>query len=445
MDDTTKKIQPVPDGVPVKKEKITADGEAAKYLQLQMNLKKESRGADLLLILLTLGFIYVMAVLFWVLPDSDFSAQENRTLAAAPEISVKNFFSGALTEQVSDYMADQFPFRDFFVGVKALSETVQLKGQNNGVILGSDGYLITRLDYPDEKVLQTNLRAAARFQQTAQERGIQCVAAFAGRKQDTCDKYLPAAYGSYYSDRIWDILGGIAGEKKLEYINLRDPLRRYASDGEAVYYKTDHHWTSLGAYYAYTQVMEAMGESPLPLDAFTAETASTDFYGTTWSAAGAKWVKPDTVTYYHGKDERYTMAIEDNTRQFEGYAGCVYEERDGKNYAVFDSIYVREFLEEKDQYASFLGGNFGYTHITANGAEDRETLLVLKDSFAHSMAPYLLQHYDLILVDLRYYKVPMLRFCEENGIDTVLMLYNMETLTEGDYLKILGAGLGKET
>ena len=138
------------------------------------------------------------------------------------------------------------------------------------------------------------------------------------------------------------------------------------------------------------------------------------------------------------------MEIEDHTKQFEGYTGCTYEARDGKNYAVFDSIYVRDFLEKKDQYASFLGGNFGYTRITANGTEERETLLVLKDSFAHSMAPFLLQHYDLILVDLRYYKVPMLRFCEENEIDKVLMLYNMETLTEGDYLKILGAGLGKE-
>lgn len=444
MDDTTKKIQPVPDGVPAKKEKITADGEAAKYLQLQMHLKKESRGTDLLLILLTLGFIYVMAVLFWVLPDSDFSPQENRKLAAAPELSAENFFSGNLTEQVSGYMADQFPFRDFFVGMKALSETAQLKGQNNGVILGSDGYLITRMDYPNETVLKTNLNAAARFQQAAQEQGIRSVTAFAGRKQDTCDKYLPAAYGSYYSDRIWDILDGIAGERDFEYINLRDPLRRYASDGEMVYYKTDHHWTSLGAYYAYTQVIEALGDTPLPLDAFKVETASEDFYGTTWSAAGAKWVKPDAITYYHGRNESYTMEIEDNTRQFEGYTGCTYEVRDGKNYAVFDSIYVREFLKEKDQYASFLGGNFGYTHITANGTGERETLLVLKDSFAHSMAPFLLQHYDLILVDLRYYKVPMLRFCEENGIDKVLMLYNMETLTEGDYLKVLGAGLGKE-
>ena len=129
--------------------------------------------------------------------------------------------------------------------------------------------------------------------------------------------------------------------------------------------------------------------------------------------------------------------------QFEGYAGCAYEERDGKQYAIFDGFYVRKFLEEKDQYASFLGGNFGYTHITKNGDGDRQTLLVLKDSFAHSMVPFLAQHYDLILIDLRYYKASMLQFCLENDIDQVLMLYNMETLTEGDYLKVLQAGLGK--
>ncbi len=444
MDYAEKDIQPIPTGVPAKKEKITADSEAARYLQMQMHLKKESRGADVLLILLTLGFIYVMAILFWVLPDADFSAQENRVLASAPEISAENFFSGGLTEQVSDYMADQFPFRDFFVGVKAFSETVQLKGQNNGVIVGSDGYLTARADYPNETILKTNLDAAAKFQRAAEKKGISCTAAFVGRKQDVCDRYLPSVYGSYYSDRIWGVLEDITGSNGLSYLNLRDPLRSRAVDGEAVYYKTDHHWTSLGAYYAYVQVMEALGGAPLALGAFTAEEASRDFYGTTWSAAGVKWAPPDPIVYYHYEDDdAYTMAIQDNTMQFEGYAGCTYKERDGKQYAIFDSFYVREFLEKKDQYASFLGGNFGYTHIIKNGDGDRQTLLVLKDSFAHSMVPFLARHYDLILIDLRYYKASMLQFCLENDIDQVLMLYNMETLTEGDYLKVLQAGLGK--
>ncbi len=445
MENTEKNVQPIPTGVPAKKEKVTADGEAARYLQLQMHLKKESRGADVLLILLTLGFIYVMAILFWVLPDSDFSAQENRALATAPEVSAENFFSGGLTEQVSDYMADQFPFRDFFVGMKAFSETVQLKGQNNGVIFGSDGYLTARADYPNEDVLKTNLDAAAAFQKSMEEQDIPCTAAFVGRKQDVCDRYLPSVYGSYYSDRIWGILDDIAASDGLSYLNLRDPLRSRAADGEAVYYKTDHHWTTLGAYYAYAQVMESLGGAPLALGAFTVEEASDDFYGTTWSASGVKWADPDTIAYYHyEEDDAFTMAIQDSTMQFKDYAGCTYEERDGKQYAVFDGFYVREFLEEKDQYASFLGGNFGYTHITKKGDEDRQTLLVLKDSFAHSMVPFLAQHYDLILIDLRYYKASMLQFCQENDIDQVLMLYNMETLTEGDYLKVLRAGLDRE-
>ena len=117
--------------------------------------------------------VYKRQILFWVLPDSDFSAQENRVLATAPEVSVENFFSGKLTEEVSEYMADQFPFRDFFVGMKAFSETVQLKGQNNGVIFGRDGYLTARADYPNEEYLKTNLDAAAAFQQAAEEQGIQ--------------------------------------------------------------------------------------------------------------------------------------------------------------------------------------------------------------------------------------------------------------------------------
>ena len=441
-------VTPIPTGVPPKKQRVTADGEAARYLAIQMENKQRSRGADILLILLTLGFIYVMAILFWVLPDADFSPAENRSLKTAPVVSAETFFSGQLTAEVSDYMADQFPFRGFFVGLKALSETVQFKGENNDVIFGSSGYLIARNDYPNEAFLTSNLEAAARFSAVAQERGIDCVAAFAGRKMDTLDLYLPKLYGSYYGDRIWSRLDTIATENDLPYLDLRQELRTRASAGEPVYYKTDHHWTSLGAYYAYADVMEAFGEAALPLSAFTEEIASEDFYGTTWSSAGVKWAQPDTITYYHGDpDATYRMEIQMPRAEFEerfaNHAGCTFEEIDGKGYAVFSDIYVREFLDEKDQYASFIGGNFGYTHITRTDAGERETLLLVKDSFSHSMVQFLCEHYDLILVDLRYYKASMMKLCEEAGVRKVLMLYNMETLTEGNDLSVLKAGLGK--
>lgn len=428
----------------VKKRK-DADTEAAEYMDLQMSLSKDSKFSNILLIILTLGFIFAFAILFWVLPDNDFSAEENRSLQTAPAMTFDNLFSGNLTDEFSDYMADQFPFRNFFVGVKAAVEVGQVKLQNNSVILGEDGYLIARNDYPDEKNLSTNITSAGRFIKAAEEKGIGCLAAFAGRKQDVLEQKLPSVYGMEASDRIWDVLDEDCKKAGFEYLNLRNALAALESTDptvyEDIYYKNDHHWNSLGAYYAYALIVSELGETPYALDQFEKEVVSEDFFGTTWSSSGIKWAEPDELWYYRWDgDEDFTMKILEPSRRFEGYEGCEYVEEDGRVYAVFDSYFVREFLSEKDKYASFIGGNFGYTEITKNG-EERETLLILKDSFSHSTVQFLSRHYNLIMIDLRYYSGSIIRLCEEKGIKNVLFLYNMETLTEGAYLKVLNSGL----
>lgn len=423
------------------KKKKDADTEAAEYMELQLSLSKSSKISNLLITVLTLGFIFTFAVLFWVLPDQSFSAEENRSLQAMPEVSFENLFSGNLTKEVSDYMADQFPCRNFFVGVKAAAETVQLKFQNNSVILAKDGYLVARNDYPDENNLSVNISSAANFAAAADKKGIDCIAAFAGRKQDVADEVLPAAYDSHCADRIWGILDEKCTAGSLDYLDLRSSLRALEADGKELYYKNDHHWNSEGAYYAYCEIAKALGAEPYSLSDFEKEVASEDFFGTTWSSSGIKWAKPDEIDYYHWDgEENITMKILEPSRRFESYEGCEYVEEDGKTYAVFNTYFVREFLSEKDKYASFLGGNFGYTEITAPG-EDRETVLLLKDSFSHSTVQFLARHYNLVLIDLRYYSGSVMKLCEEAGITKTVMLYNMETLTEGAYLRVLNSGL----
>ncbi len=422
-----------------------ADTEAAQYMELQMQLSGKSKISNIVLTVLTLGFIFAFAILFWVLPDNDFSAEENRSLQKAPAMTFENLFSGNLTDEFSDYMADQFPCRNFFVGVKGVVETAQVKMQNNSVMLGRDGYLIARNDYPDEQNLSTNIASAGNFIKAADEKGISCLAAFAGRKQDVLAQKVPGVYGMEASDRIWDILKEKTDAAGFEFLNLRNALSALESTDptvyEDIYYKNDHHWNSLGAYYAYALIASKLGETPYALNDFEKETATEEFFGTTWSSSGIKWAKPDTIDYYRWDgDEDFTMKILEPSRRFEGYEGCEYVEEDGGVYAVFDSYFVREFLNEKDKYASFIGGNFGYTEITKNG-EDRETIVILKDSFSHSMVQFLARHYNLIMIDLRYYSASILRLCEEKGIKQVVFLYNMETLTEGAYLRVLNSGL----
>ena len=431
-----KNINAVP--APAKK-RVDADSEAERLLQLEMSLKDSSKIANWLTTVLAMAFIFIFAIMFWIVPDREFTSEETG-LKMFPEFTKETFLSGEFTSEFGEYMADQFPARKFFIGLKAASETVQLKQLNNDTFIIGD-FLVARNDYPSESILNTNISSAAKFASAAEKKGIQVVAAFAGRKMDVYDNKLPSYYGSYYSDLIWSKLDAIAVEGGLEYINLRESLRGRAEEDDGLYYNSDHHWTSHGAYLAYCEVIKQLGEEPYSEEDFRIETVTDEFYGTTWSAAGTKWTKGDTIEYYLiDGDEDYTMKIVDKSGEFEGLEGFTRVKEDGTEYAVCNGFYVEKFLSEKDKYASFIGGNHGITKITKNTDEERETLLIVKDSFSHSMVPFLARHYDLVLVDLRYYPTSMLRYAETNEIDKVLLLYNMETLTEAAYLKYLQIG-----
>ncbi len=422
------------------KARIDGDSEAARLLDLQLSLKNESKISNWLCAVLTMGFIFTFAILLFVMPDKEFSAEENRTLATFPEFTKESFFSGEFGEEFGDYMADQFPFRNFFVEVKAASEALQLKQTNNDTFINGD-FLTARNDYPSEKHLETNITAASIFAKAAEKRGIDVVAALAGRKMDVYDNMLPHPYGSYYSDRIWNSLDALADKGELDYINLRNILREESSKDHDLYYNSDHHWTTHGAYLAYCEIIRELGEEPFAKEDFNIETVTEEFYGTTWSAAGVKWAKGDKIDFYRFEgDTDYTMKILDKGGAFKDVEGFSYMEEDGLKFAVTKGFYVDKFLSEKDKYAAFIGGNFGLTKITKDTDEERETLLIIKDSFSHSLVPFLSRHYDLVLVDLRYYSKSMINYAEENEIDKVLLLYNMETLTEAGYLKILRSG-----
>ncbi|MBQ7836862.1 MAG: hypothetical protein IJ389_06360 [Clostridia bacterium] len=428
------------DAVPApKKKRIDGDSEADRLLELQLSLKDKSKVSNWLCSILAMAFIFIFAILFWVVPDREYTSEESG-LKMFPEFTRETFLSGEFTSEFGEYMADQFPARKFFVGLKAVSETAQLKQVNNDTFIIGD-FLVARNDYPNEDFLNINVSSAAKFENAAEKKGIDVVAAFAGRKMDVYDNKLPSYYGSYYSDRIWNKLDEIAAGGELSYLNLRNTLREAAKNDDGLYYDSDHHWTSHGAYLAYVEIITELGGTPYAEDDFRIETVTDDFYGTTWSAAGAKWTKGDTIEYYRfDGDEDYTMKIIDKSGEFEGLEGFTHIEEDGAKYAVCNGFYVEKFLNEKDKYASFIGGNHGITKITKNTDEERETLLVVKDSFAHSLVPFLARHYDLVLVDLRYYPASMLRYAETNDIDKVLLMYNMETLTEAAYLKSLQIG-----
>jgi hypothetical protein len=400
--------------------KISADGEAERIMELQQGAAGRSKFSSLLTALLCAIIIYGFAAAFLILPDRERSDTENRTLAQAPSFSLSSLLSGDFTADFADYMADQFPLRDSLVGLKGAVELILRGGENNGVILGENGQLAVREDYPDEDKLSRSIAAIAVFSDYAEDCGVNTVFAAAGRVIDTEDSALPALYGTACQDRIWGILEDDCEESGVNLLSLRETLRQHAAAGEYVYYRTDHHWTTLGAYYASVEVNDVFGGKALLRGDFTTEIASEDFYGTTWSKAGMHMVGPDTMEYWRWEgDENVTCVI------------------DG---ATVMGLYDREALETRDKYSSFIGGNNGITEIESPDAEG--SLLVIKDSFFHSMAPILSKNWNMTVVDLRYYSKPVKVLLEEGDYDGVLILQNMETLTTSTDLEKLRSGIG---
>lgn len=402
-----------------------ADREAARLLAIQTNETMHRRVGDLTLIALFLSAIFTFAVLFWVLPDRAVSETENRDLASLPKFTAERLLEGKYTSEIADYMADQFPARDFFVTVSAFWDRVLLRGAHNGILFGEDGTLIPRDNVPNTDNIKTNLEAIDAFASYCKARGIPTLTAITGRTADVLSHTLPD-YAGEYSARLWAALDEAASVyENANLLLLSEPLKRRAEAGEYVYYRTDHHWTTLGAFYGAAEILSALGKDSLPPASYTREVVSESFTGTAWSTSGAFWTAPDTMEFFRYEgDGAFTTAIVDNGTSFEGF-------------------YDRAYLTKKDKYSAFIGGNHGLVTVTKNGGTDRPTMLLLKDSFAHAAVPFLAEQFDLVIVDLRYYKKLPVDLPDEYGIDTVLFLYNADTLTASASQRLLTAGLEK--
>lgn len=208
----------------------------------------------------------------------------------------------------------------------------------------------------------------------------------------------------------------MAQETGLPTVDYLDALREHA--GEEIFYRTDHHWTSLGAYYGYTAVLKALGMEPLALSSFTPQRVTEDFNGTLYSRSGVHWLTPDAIDLYV-KENNFT----------------VYSWRTGKEEA--GELYDLEWLESKDKYSLFLGGNQPLCVIKNPQAQGGKILLV-RDSYADSLAPFLATAFSEVhLVDLRHYKDSLSDYAKEQGIDAILLSYSVPNFLEDTNLGFL--------
>ena len=391
---------------------------------------------------LFLVLIFGFGIAFWVMPDSDFSADENRPLQTFPSLSADEWLNGKVSSRLINYYSDQFPLRSMWVSLHAMGELGMGRGESSGVLLGDHGQLAVRrfdayvslterlggTDYYDPAHIQKGLSAIVALDQTLSEQNIPLCVLLAPRTIDvTVGDFT---YPAELTDRLDATIQTTLGNANINSVELLDTFRTMHDAGEYVYFRTDHHWTAKGAYTAYAAVMESwdMAEEVLPEDFFTVRTVP-DFYGTTYSRSGMYFTLPDTLEIWEaadGSDSRFAVL------------------ELGKNSTdepktVIESGFISEsYLEGKDKYGAFLDGTHRILWIidkeAAARGESRPRLLLARDSFANSMVPYLARHFDICMVNLSGGMTNLSELAVEYGCERVLMVCNRENLVTADCL-----------
>ena len=288
------------------------------------------------------AFIGVFLVANAVSPDRTFSEVENRNLEQLPAVDFGtpeklfrdgNFFNGQFMRDFETYTTDQFIGRDAWVDLKARTERALGKKENNNVYFADNDTLITRFDQPAADRVTENLNYVNKFVEN-----VDIPVVFSLIPSQACiwaDRLPEGAPNASQTDLMAQAQGAVTGAT---WADVYTPLMEHKD--EDIFYRTDHHWTSLGAYYGYTGLASALGYTPVPLTDYTPTVRSTEFYGTVFSSSGVRWVQPDTITTYV-PDDGITVV----SHTYDNSGNPVEEQR---------ALYVESFLSVKDKYSMFL-------------------------------------------------------------------------------------------
>ncbi|MDL2233220.1 hypothetical protein LJC63_06525 [Ruminococcaceae bacterium OttesenSCG-928-L11] len=352
-----------------------------------------------------LALLFGLSIVNLATPSRTFSENENRYLKEMPVFSLHNLFRGGFTSDFDEYVIDQFAFRDSWVGVKTTAEQALQKHASNGVYF-ADGSLIEMFDFIDRDRYEKNLGFVQEFsRRIVQEHNVRVntmlIPTASGVLTDRLPAFAPEVDQRQLLTQAAETIPG--------FVDISDALLRHNS--EYIYYKTDHHWTSLGAYYCYNEFRAKQSLPERSIEEYSISVLSDSFYGTTWSKASLYSVGPDSINAFMPK------AVSASGKLHVDY-------NNGESTA--DTIYDDSYLDVKDKYSVFLNANQSVTKIET-GVDNGRNLLLIKDSYANTFVQFLLSDYETItVIDPRFYRSSFVDYVGENGITDVLVLYNLK-------------------
>ncbi len=353
---------------------------------------------------------------FIVMPVRDFSERENRYLAPAPALNLRTVTDGSFMEDIEEYVSDHFPFRDFWIGVNTRAARLRGKTLINGVYFSADDYLIE--DYESSGNMSKIAKAVNAFAEKVKGQAKVTFMAVPTSVVINKDR-LPAGTQSDADEQKADIEELYSGLECFT-VPLADTLS--ASHYQS-YYRLDHHWTTMAAqrgYEAYRRSCyslwaalqsntEEVANHPFESREYGYELVSDSFRGTLFNKVGECGLGSDSIYTPAGLDLEGVTCLDDS----------------GREVPIFN--YNKLFTA--DQYAYFLSGNHPVLTITNSYNEGAPDILVIKDSYANCMIPFMtLDYHTITVIDPRYYGDSISLYVTENGIEEVLFVYNMNTL-----------------
>lgn len=362
-----------------------------------MFLKQSSR----IVVIAFCIFVFILPIISILTPYQDFSELENRYLSTPPKITFKTLSDGTYFNKLETYLTDHLAGRNIFVCVKAISEKVLGKQENNNVFFGKEDYLIKRVEKVDSQKILNNINYINKF---VENTNANVYLGIIPTSACILDSKLPELA---QTENEKGIITDVYKNVKATTLPILEKLD--SKKDEDIYYHTDIHLTSLGAYYVANSIFEKTNKKQLNIKNYVPSTVASNFYGSNYSYSLAFWTKPDLIQTYIPQ---------------EGKQVTIYDNETVKKI----NLYNPEYLEKKDKYQYFMCGNQPLVVIKNEKIEDNSKILIIRDSYTSAIAPFISENYaEVHLVDLRYNKTSTLEYISKNEIKDVIILYGFST------------------
>lgn len=349
--------------------------------------------------------LFLIMIVNFLVPDKEMSEQENRMLAEKPNLDLSSVTNGNFMESYESYLSDQFVGRNGWRSVKVTLDRLGGSREQNDVLIGKSHQLMEKIEVPKKENLSANLEAIQNFRQTYPD--ISMTMLLVPDAANILSDKLPSLATVEDQTQLINQVKKDLGDS-VNWVDAVSVLNKRKS--EKIYYKTDPHWTALGAYYTFQEAAKSLGIADDAMRSYVAYPVTDSFNGTLAAKSGVELDAKETIEIYVPSDTDNDVIVN-------------YVDEQRRTTSIYDS----SKLETRDKYAVYLGGNSSLIDIKTASAENRRLLLV-KDSFANSFVQFLTPYFrEIVMVDPRYYSGTIQDVMDTYRITDVLFLYSGNT------------------